>query len=617
MSDSPLRIVPNQPARPGPPEDAAQNEAAQKQAELAELRRLLVEPEQVQINNLLERLNNPRIRAREMSRNLTEAVRLRNAHDDSLTEALAPTVVTAFHSSIKKDPRPVAEAISPLMGPAIRHSISVALKSMIQAFDQALKHSFTWQGVKWRFQAWRTGRPFAEVVLLNTLIYRVEQVFLIHKQSGLLLDHVAAASVTTQDADIVSGMLTAIQVAIHNFARDSFGPAQDEHIDTLDMGDREVWIEPGPQVVIAAVIRGKAPETLRHEFFAPAIEAIHDEQRETLGSFDGDTTPFELSRPHLENCLQSQFEGGADPAKFKVPLYVWLLIAALLAAIATWAFFAWRESRRWDDYLNKLRAAPGIVITEEGKRDGHRFVAGLRDPLAVDPQAILKDQTQLDPANVASHWEPYQALHPEFVEARAKSLLEPPPGVALKFGGGALSATGVAPHRWIADARKFALAIPGVTSFNDRDLIDEDLKEPELLRRQIEQRAVRFVVGTTQIAPGQNEDLKTLIAWVQRLIALAPAAGRSVKIEIIGHTDTEGDGSANQRLSEDRASGILAMLAARGVGKDLLSARGVASTQPARPETSDADKEINRRVSFKVSLLDARQPANQPKEPSR
>lgn len=619
MSDSPLRIVPNQPARPNQPvrpdqpEDAASNEAAQKQAELAELRRLLVEPEQVQINNILERLNNPRIRARETSRTLTEAVRLRNAHDDSLTEALAPTVVTAFHSSVKKDPRPVAEAISPLMGPAIRHSISVALRSMIQKFDQALQHSFTWRGVKWRFQAWRTGRPFAEVVLLNTLVYRVEQVFLIHKQSGLRLDHVAAASVATQDADIVSGMLTAIQEAIRNFARDSFGPAQDEHIDTLDMGDREVWFESGPQAVIAAVIRGKASETLRSDFLAPAIEAIHNEQRETLASFDGDTAPFELSRPHLEDCLQSQFEGGADPAKFKVPLYIWLLIAALLAAIAAWAFFAWRESRRWDDYLNKLRATPGIVITEEGKRDGRRFVAGLRDPLAADPQMILKDQTQLDPAKVASHWEPYQALHPEFVEARAKSLLEPPPGVALKFGGGVLSAAGVAPHQWIVDARKFARAIPSVTAFDDRDLIDEDLKEPESLRRQIEQHSVRFVVGTTQIAPGQNEDLNTLIAQVQKLIALAPAAGRVVKIEIIGHTDTEGDGSANQRLSEERASRILAMLAARGVGKELLSARGVASTQPARPETSDADKEINRRVSLKVSLLDARQP----KESSR
>jgi OOP family OmpA-OmpF porin len=617
MSDSPLRIVPTKPAKPDQPADAAFDETAQKQDEMAELRRLLVEPEQLQINNILERLNNPRVRAREMSRSLTEAVRLRGAQDDSLTEALAPTVVTAFHSSVKKDPRPVAEAISPLMGPAIRRAISAALNSMIQAFDQALKHSLSWRGLKWRIEALRTGKPFAEVVLLHTLVYRVEQVFLIHKQSGVLLQHVAAPAVAAQDADIVSGMLTAIRQAIRSFARDSFGSAQDEHIDTLDMGDREVWFETGSQAVLAVVIRGKAPESLRGEFFAPAIEAIYYEQREALESFDGDTTPFELSRPHLEGCLQSQYEGRTDPAKFKVPLYVWLLIAALLAAIAVWAFFAWRESRRWDDYLNKLRATPGIVITEDGRRDGKRFVAGLRDPLATDPAAILKEQTQLDPNGVASSWEPYQALHPDFIRRRAISLLEPPPGVELRVNGGVLSAEGSARRQWIVEAQRLARSMPGVTEFNDRDLIDEDLKEPESLRRQIEQRVVRFVVGAAQIAPGQTGDLKTLIAQIQRLIALAPAAGRAAKIEIIGHTDTEGDESANQRLSEDRASRILAMLAARGVGKDALSARGVASTQPVRPENSTADKAFNRSVSFKISLLDARKSTPQPKEPSR
>jgi OOP family OmpA-OmpF porin len=58
--------------------------------------------------------------------------------------------------------------------------------------------------------ALRTGTSFAEVVLLNTLLYRVEQVFLIERESGLLLQHVRSAAVRTEDADMVAGMLTAI-----------------------------------------------------------------------------------------------------------------------------------------------------------------------------------------------------------------------------------------------------------------------------------------------------------------------------------------------------------------------------------------------------------------------
>ncbi|MCI0664485.1 MAG: hypothetical protein L0220_25780, partial [Acidobacteria bacterium] len=98
MSDSPLRIVPNKPPESAQPagSDAAQNEP--KQDEMAELRSLLIEPEQIQIKNILERLNNPRVRAREMSRSLPEAIRQRTARDESLKEALTPTIVTAFHN---------------------------------------------------------------------------------------------------------------------------------------------------------------------------------------------------------------------------------------------------------------------------------------------------------------------------------------------------------------------------------------------------------------------------------------------------------------------------------------------------------------------------------------
>lgn len=71
----------------------------------------------------------------------------------------------------------------------------------------------------------RTGASFAEVVLRHTLLYRVEQVFLVHRESGLLLHHLTAQSIAAQAPDMVAGMLTAIQ----DFARDSFQVAQESN----------------------------------------------------------------------------------------------------------------------------------------------------------------------------------------------------------------------------------------------------------------------------------------------------------------------------------------------------------------------------------------------------
>lgn len=631
MSDSPLRIVPPKITKPDPPNlanlanlpnlpnldaDAPTQDAPQPAemtlGEMEELRHLLLEPEQLQLSNILERLNNPRVRAREMSRPLPEAIRLRNAQDDALSEALSPTIVQALHTSIKKDPRPVAEAISPLMGPAIRRAIAVALSAMVQSFDQVLKHSLSSQGLKWRIEALRTGKSFAEVVLLHTLVYRVEQVFLIHKQTGLLLHHVTADPTITKDADIVSGMLTAIQVAIGNFARDSFEPSEEEHIDTLDMGEREIWFESGQHAVLAVLIKGQAPETLRSDYFAPALEAIHVEHSEDFDLFTGDTAPYENSRSHLEDCLQSRYEGGADPANFKIPAYVWVLLTAIVMALGVWGFFAIRAQWRWNAYLERLKTEAGIVITETGKQGGKRFVAGLRDPLAADPEAILRQETPIDPAAVAARWEPYQALDAQFVLSRARKILDPPAAVELKFDQGTLTASGVAPHNWIVESRQIARALPGVMAFDEHKLIDEDLKEPEGLRQQIEQQVIRFIAGGTQIAPGQNQILQALLSDIQKLFVAAPAAGRSVHIDITGHTDNEGDENANQMLSQQRAAKILSMLLLKKINKDSLTISGVGSTQPIHDETSEADKQFNRSVSFKVSLLDPRRTKTEP-----
>lgn len=611
MSDSPLRIVPSKPAPRPTIEDAAARDATPEAegsaGEMEELRRLLLEPEQLQLSNILERLNNPRVRAREMSRPLPEAIRLRNAQDDALSEALSPTIVKAFHASIKKDPHPVAEAISPLMGPAIRRAISVALSSMVQSFDQALKYSLSWQGVKWRWEAVATGKSFAEVVLRHTLLFRAEQAFLIHKQTGLLLLHVTADPTITQDADIVSGMLTAIQVAIGNFARDSFGSSENEQIDTLNMGEREIWFESGQHAVLAVVVKGEAPEALRTDYFAPALESIHTAQREDFNAFKGDPAPFEDSRPHLEDCLQSQYQGGAKVANFKVPIYLRVLFVLAILGFGALIFFGVRSQWRWHNYLNRLKAEPGIVVTETGLQWNKRFVAGLRDPLAADPETILRNETPINPAGVVSRWEPYQALDAELVLARAKKILDPPAGVELKFNQGKLFADGTASHDWISETQKVARLLPGVTAFDDQNLTDEDLKEPEELRRQIQQQVVRFVMGGVQIAPGQIQSLQTLMADVQKLFAIAPVAGRRVRIEIIGHTDTEGDELSNQRLSRQRAVKIHSMLLSKQLNPDSIIPVGVGSTQPVRAETSDADKQFNRSVSFRVSLLDPRQ----------
>ena len=136
----------------------------------------------------------------------------------------------------------MADALFPVMGPAIRRSILETLRSYLESFNQIMDQSLSWQGLNWQIEGIRTGRSFTEVVLLHSLVFRVEQVFLIHKKTGLSLGHVAAPAVAMQDPTIVSGMLSAIQ----DFVRDSFHSESGQGIERMNVGDLDVWVEAGP-----------------------------------------------------------------------------------------------------------------------------------------------------------------------------------------------------------------------------------------------------------------------------------------------------------------------------------------------------------------------------------
>jgi OOP family OmpA-OmpF porin len=563
--------------------------------EVAKLRRLLLGFEQSELDKLHERLNNPNIHAEDISRVLPEAVILRSMQDKQLSEAMVPTIEEGIQASVKKDLNILAEALFPVIGPASRKAISTALEAMSQSFNQAIEHSLSPQSFKWRLEARQTGKSFAEVVLLRTLLYRVEEVFLIERKSGLVLQHVVAEGVVAQEADMVSAMLTAIQ----NFVEGSFNVQIGDSLETLHFGELTILIEQGPQATLAGVIRGHPPKELKL-VFQETLEKIYLKFARVLNSFEGDASAFDASQPYLEACLKAQYK----LKKEKPYPYLRLLLGTLAIALGIGSFFSIRDNQRWEAYLEKLNAEPGLTVVSAQKRHGKYFISGLRDPLAADPIGMMK-QENFNPHAVISRWEPYLSLDSKIIEKRATELLQPPKTVSLKVDKNRiLYATGYAPHQWIVETQERTRFISGITQFQE-NLTETDLKELESLKEQIEKQVLHFVRGATELEPGQDDTLQKLISQIRKLSDSVPFLDKDVQIKILGHTDKEGSKEANIRLSQARAQAILSTFVSQGIKTTNLSAEGVNTSEPLPAELTEQDKVFNRSVSFKVILTDA------------
>lgn len=74
----------------------------------------------------------------------------------------------------------------------------------------------------------------------------------------------------------------------------------------------------------------------------------------------------------------------------------------------------------------------------------------------------------------------------------------------------------------------------------------------------------------------------------------------TVRIEIAGHTDDRGDAAANVALSQKRAQAVVQYLTKAGIDPARMRAIGYGKTRPAVPNTSDENRQRNRRIEWRI-----------------
>jgi len=563
---------------------------------LEELRHLIIAPEQEDLARLQERVGDPEQRTRDVSEVLPEAMRLRREQggEQALGEALAPSVEAALRESVHKDPGTLADALFPVMGPAIRRSILQTLRSLFESFNQTMEQSLSIRGLKWRLEALRTGRPFSEVVLMHSLVFRVEQIFLIHKKTGLPLAHAVAPAAAMQDPSMVSGMLTAIQ----DFVRDSFNAAPGEGVEKLNVGELEVWVESGPYASLAAVIRGIALPELRMQL-AETLEEIHAKFAAQMDRFQGDTAPFARVTEVLARHLDARYK---EKASVRPKPYVLVFASVLLLALGGWLGWRWWQGRQWSRFVGTLQSEPGIVVTSFGRGNGHFVIRGMRDPLAADSVELVR-RAGLDATQAEFHWNGYYALDDAIVQKRAVALLKPPAGATLAMSDGVLRADGEAPSAWISTARAQAPLIAGVRSVDFSHLADGDEAQLQRAKTAIEGAVVKFAVGSSEIPASEIELLKSLSPKILDALRGAASLHKEYAVEIVGHSDSTGAEATNQPLSRSRADRVAQELERRGIDRNRVRARGVAASEPLRTEDNEEARQFNRSVTFRVVPL--------------
>lgn len=527
----------------------------------------------------------------------------------------------------------------------------------MQGINQTIDQSFSVQGLKWRLEAIHTGLPFHEIVLKHTLVYRVEQVFLIQHKTGVLIAHAAHPDVTIKNSDAVSAMFTAIR----DFVSDSFDADSADGLDTIEIGGHTTWlIYNGPAIMLACVIRGIAPLQLR-ERLVLILEDIERRFHQKLVNFQGDRDRLPELKPLLQQCLDVQLKGGATQTRrsHRTRLFVFLVLLVVLIGLGSyWLVSTHLENKRFASLQTSLATMPGIVLTDDSATEqGKRIFRGLRDPLAADPVA-LAELLGLDTDRVGFQLQAYHSMEKDLVLQRVNRWFETPDKVRLELADGTLKASGTAPYPWIHAVQTYGRYIAGVNrvdlsqvTADDQSLLREaieSLSPPESvtlsvdhaklnisgvapwawihslpgriaklewlrgldikqlvsresnrlqeLKQKIDNEEFFFSSGR-QLLDNSREKLQKIVAELRLMAKLADKIGWRLHITLQGYTDAIGVPELNQQLRNQRAQEVLDILLREGLDSKLFSV-GQGDEPYAFPPVDPKQ----RRVNFFVQL---------------
>ncbi len=139
----------------------------------------------------------------------------------------------------------ILNVIYPVLGRMIRKYITHQFQMLKENIDRQIKKTFSRQGIFGIFRR----RKSSEEILSEADPMHIEEVYLIQRDSGLLLG--IASQQQTMDQDAVAGMFTAIKA----FVEDAFRREQEE-LASIEYENYKIFIQNFPAYYLAVAISG-------------------------------------------------------------------------------------------------------------------------------------------------------------------------------------------------------------------------------------------------------------------------------------------------------------------------------------------------------------------------
>jgi outer membrane protein OmpA-like peptidoglycan-associated protein len=522
----------------------------------------------------------------------------------SVAKALAPEMALALQEQARLDSDAVAQALGPQMGEAIKTQILVEREAMVDALypvigttiskymvevvktiNDKVETSLSPEGVWRKIRAKIQGVSEAELILRESLGYKIQSILLIHKTSGLVIRHLQPPGNFKVEAAMLAGMLTAMRSFVSECITQ---PDSDSELHEIEYDASKIILEIGGYCYLAVLVRGN-PSPALIAGIRETLGQIILKAGKSISTYAGDpsTVPASVDVA-LDKLLQSEPQ---LPRHRKFPSGIHYLMAAVLIPLAIVSYRGWIARQVEARAAAKLDSMPELAIYRVTPRVewGKLILTGRL------PNSYLRQRAEAVVRPTAEGW----PLRNEIltVEASAEPtqtageverviwIFNQKPGTAITashpFGSGDVTVQGVTAN--LSEMQQLTQSlqkIPGIRSVTSMVQV-----------RPVLETQIYFAPNVSQVDLAEN---RSRIDGIRQFLDQNPG----VALKIIGYSDPTGEQNANQQLSLARARAVQAQLVNLGIQPQRLQAIG--SKNPPPQVTTKHPLWLSRIVRFEI-----------------
>ena len=210
------------------------------------------------------------------------------AQDDTV---IMKRVTPAISKGIASNKDTMIDALYPIMGGMISKYVTQAIREMIESINQKIENGLSFESYKRKAKAKIAGVSESEILIKESSEATISSLFLIQKESSLLIAEAHLKNQEIDNAHMVASMASAIKDFVNDWAKNT---ESDDEVQILSYGNATLYIESAGTVFIVAFLDAEPPYEQRKEintFFASILQ----EYAVFFQKFDGDDSTDEVS----------------------------------------------------------------------------------------------------------------------------------------------------------------------------------------------------------------------------------------------------------------------------------------------------------------------------------